>query len=107
MEIIKQIPVFGFIALGGLIAMLPSVLLGVLPPRFFLKSISVMLLILVGFSLFYTLISDYSLAEILLLKGHPIGWPSRAISVPYILIFISTVLLPISIITKYYKKSRA
>ena len=52
MEIIKQIPVFGFIALGGIVAILPSVILGKIPSRFFLNLIGLMLITLVGFSLF-------------------------------------------------------
>ena len=64
MEITTHLTVFGFIGLGGLVAMLPIVLMGKFPPKAILNIIGMMFLILCGFSVFYTVISDYSLIEI-------------------------------------------
>jgi len=106
MENNEHFAVIGFIAIGGIVAMLPLVLIGKLPSIKVLKLIGTMLLIALGFGVFYTVISDHSFIDIMLLKVHPTGWPPRAISVPYTLIIALLVLLPISIIVSIVKNKK-
>lgn len=84
--------------MGGAVGLLPSTIMGKIGPIGILKLIGVMLGLVAGFGIFYSLISEYTLTEILLLKGHPAGWPPRAISVPYIIIITLVVLLPVSLV---------
>ena len=104
MEIDNEFLVLGFIAFGGFIAIMPLVLIGKLPPIKILKIIGLMLILALGFGLFYTLISDHQFTEIMFLQKYPISWPSKAISTPYIAIITSVALLPFSIGVSIYTK---
>ena len=102
----SELLTISFLALGGVVALLPVAIMGKIGPVGILKLLGVMCGLVAGFGLFYSLISDYSLAEILLLKGHPAGWPPRAISVPYIMIIALVVMLPVSLIVSLVKRVR-
>jgi hypothetical protein len=98
-----EIMVMGFIALGGVVAMLPVVLLNKINISSILKLIGVFALIIVGASAFYLLFTDASLTEILSLKANSTLLPKRIFTVSYTMIVIFIAILPIAIIRNVVK----
>ncbi len=96
----------GFISIAGIVCMLPLVLMSRITPLSLIAMIGVMIACLLGFGVFYAVISDYTLIQVLMMEGKPAGWPSRAIGTPYILIMACLVLLPVAVVVKIVRGNK-
>ncbi len=90
--------VIGFLALGGVVALLPAVLLGKLKVSGIAKGIGVFVLIVICSASFYLSVTDANLLEILSLKANSPALPKRIFSVSYTMIIVLLVLLPVAAI---------
>lgn len=105
----EEIMVMGFIALGGVTMLLPAVLLRKITIIGILKGIGAVFLIIIFSTLFYLVVTDSTLLEILTLKTNSIILPKRIFSVSYIMIVVLILVLPVAIVRNYFggKSERA
>ena len=94
----SELLVMGFLALGGVIMFLPIVLLGKLSIVGLLKGIGIFVAIVLSSTLFYLVVTDASVFEILTLKANSSFLPKRIFSVSYTMIIIFLVILPIALL---------
>ena len=90
--------VMGFLSLGGVVALIPAVLLGKITITGLLKVIGSFLAIIVASSLFYLAVTDANLLEILTLKANTTLLPKRIFSVSYTMLIIFIVVLPVALL---------
>ena len=100
MNLEAEILMVAFSALGGLIMMLPVILMGMITITGILKMIGGFLLIIIFSVLFYIITTDATLMEILTLEVKSIILPNRILGVSYIVLATFTIALPIAIIRK-------
>ena len=100
MNLEAEILMLAFSALGGLIMMLPVILMGMITITGILKMIGGFLLIIIFSVLFYIITTDATLMEILTLEVKSIILPNRILGVSYIILTTFTIALPIAIIRK-------
>ena len=86
----------GFLAFGGVIAILPIVLLGKLKVLGILKVLAAFIFLIICSVGFYLVATDATLIEILALKANSTILPKRIFSVSYTMIIVLLVLLPIA-----------
>ncbi|MCG8093330.1 MAG: hypothetical protein JAZ17_06830 [Candidatus Thiodiazotropha endolucinida] len=92
----SDIYLIGFLTLGGVVALLPAVIIGKLKVVGLLKG---MLGIFIVFSLsvlYYLASTDAGIEEILSLKANTYLLPRRILSVSYVLMAVFAVLVPVA-----------
>ena len=88
----------GFLALGGVAALVPAVLLEKVSIKSLLKGIGSFLAIIVSSALFYLVATDANLLEVLTLKANTTLLPKRIFSVSYTMLIILLVVLPVALL---------
>jgi len=95
-----EILVLSFLTLGGVVMILPLVLLGKINILGILKTIAAFFMLLITSVIFYILSTDSTLIEILTLEADSIILPNRILVVSYVMIATFTIMLPIAFIKK-------
>ena len=98
-----EIMVMGFLALGGIVAMLPVVILEKINVSSIIKLIGIFILIIIGATAFYLLFTDASITEILSLKAKSSLLPKRIFTVSYNMLIIFITVLPNAVISNRAK----
>ncbi|MEW8525760.1 MAG: hypothetical protein AB2552_22220 [Candidatus Thiodiazotropha endolucinida] len=98
-----DIYLIGFLTLGGVVALLPAVLLGNLKTVGLLKGMTGIIIVF-GISILYYLAStDAGIKEILTLKANTNLLPKRIFSVSYVLMAVFAVLIPVAVMRGIFK----
>jgi hypothetical protein len=102
-----DIYLLGFFTLGGVVALLPAVIIGKLKIVGLLKGM-IGIFIVFGISIFYYLAStDAGIKEILTLKANTNLLPKRIFAVSYVLMVVFTVLMPVAVMRGIFKSERS
>jgi len=94
----------GIFVIGGVILLLPVVLMDKIQTQGIVKTIGAFLLIIVFSAIFYLVTTDANLDEILTLKANTILLPKRIFSASYTMILILITILPVAIVKNRLKK---
>ena len=99
-----EIYVMGFLALGGVVILLPAVVLGKITPVGLLKGVLGMASVIAISSFYYLATTDAGIIEILSLEVDAPLLPNRVFSVSYVLLAVFVVLVPLAIIRGLFNR---
>ncbi len=100
-----EVKVILFVSIGGVVAFLPIVLLGIIRAIDLLKSIAIFSFIIILIAIGYLVLTGGNIVEILSLKINSVILPNRIFAVFYILIIVFVTLLPVAIARELIKKN--
>jgi len=100
-----EVKVILFVSIGGVVAFLPIVLLGIIRAIDLLKSIAIFSFIIILIAIGYLVLTGGNIVEILSLKINSVILPNRIFTVFYILIIVFVTLLPVAIARELIKKN--
>jgi len=99
----SELFMMGFLAFGGVIAFLPVVLLEKMKVLGILRMIGAFSLIILCSTIFYLIVTDATVIEILTLKANSILLPKRIFTVSYTMILVFIAILPIALVRNRFK----
>ncbi|MEW8562704.1 MAG: hypothetical protein AB2541_11375 [Candidatus Thiodiazotropha sp.] len=94
----SDIYLIGFLTLGGVVALLPVVIIGKLKIVGLLKGMIAIFIVFSISLLYYLTSTDAGIKEILTLKANTHLLPKRIFSVSYVLMAVFAVLIPVAVI---------
>ena len=100
-----EVKVILFVSIGGVVAFLPIVLLGLIRAIDLLKGIAIFAFLVILNTIGYLVLTGGSIVEILLLKLNSVILPNRIFFVFYVMIIIFVTLLPVAIAREIIKKN--
>ena len=102
---VPEVKVILFVSIGGVVAFLPIVLLGLLRAIDLLKSIAIFSFMIILIAIGYLVLTGGNIVEILSLKLNSVILPNRIFVVFYIMIIVFVTLLPVAIVRELIKKN--
>jgi len=103
---VPEVKVILFVSIGGVVAFLPIVLLGLLRAIDLLKSIAIFSFMIILIAIGYLVLTGGNIVEILSLKLNSVILPNRIFVVFYIMIIVFVTLLPVAIVRELIKKNK-
>ena len=100
-----EVKVILFVSIGGVVAFLPMVLMGIIRAIDLLKSIAIFSFMIIFIAIGYLVLTGGNIVEILSLKINSVILPNRIFAVFYILIIVFVTLLPVAIARELIKKN--